>query len=106
MEYRQLVESHSIDIENLVGPDSEYEGGDGVKTISRPEIKHLLWTELFDEQLTGDTGSTIEKSFDHIIEGEWSEAEEVLRNEFESVCERNDPELRGRGHESACHLIN
>jgi len=102
MEYRQLVERQNLNVENILedSPATVSSGG----TIERSTVKQELWEELFGQEFTGQVGDTIEESFELVLDGDWSAAEERLRTEFESVCERRDPELDQDGHSAACHL--
>jgi len=101
-EYRQLVESRNLDVETIL-EDSPATVSSGV-TVERSAVEQALWEELFGQELTGEAGATIEESFELILNNDWSAAEELLQTEFESVCERHDPELDQDGHSAACHL--
>ena len=46
----------------------------------------------------------IDESLRLVVEEEWEQAADLLRERFESVCERDSPELGAVHHPAACHL--
>ena len=107
MFYRQRVAARDIDLdaarEAAEAGDAETrapaaDGGDALAAGLREEF--------FEASLSGATCEAVETSFDALAEDDWERAETVLRETFESVCERRDPARAGDGHETACHLYD
>jgi len=105
MFYRQRVESRDIDL------DAAREVAAGEAPAGRAvadggsDLHAVLREQFFDGPLSGRTRDAVEESFDHLAEGDWAAAEDVLRETFESVCEREDPHLADDDHPAACHLF-
>jgi peptide/nickel transport system ATP-binding protein len=114
MDYRQRVEDERIDLEaaweSAEGETSATvaDGGepDPSARSSRSAFRSVLFEELFDHPPSGENRAVVAESFDHLAEGDWAGAAAVLRDRFESVCERSHPELGGRSHPAACHLYD
>jgi peptide/nickel transport system ATP-binding protein len=66
-------------------------------------FERVLWDRFFETEPSGRSREVIARSFDHLAAGEWNEAETLLREQFESVCERRDPVLQAAAHPAACH---
>ncbi|WP_122089172.1 ABC transporter ATP-binding protein [Halalkalicoccus subterraneus] len=108
MFYRQRVEARDIDLEaarNLAASPDEHaddravaDGGSGFATV--------LDEQFFDGPLSGEARDTVDESYRHLEDGDWQAAETVLRETFESVCERADPALGDDEHPAACHLYD
>jgi peptide/nickel transport system ATP-binding protein len=133
MNYRQRVESGSIDVEAIVA-ESEAEGGptlqasaDGGRASDDPvddggrvdggradsargatgtgEVTgEALFEFFFTHDLSGEARTAVERSFEHLVRGDAEAAASVLRDRFESVCERDRPVLGDEAHPAACHL--
>jgi peptide/nickel transport system ATP-binding protein len=106
MDYRERVESRSISLDDVrAEADAEQAAvaadGGGVPT-------RALWEGLFEhgDELDGESKSVIETSFEHVAQGEFETAASVLRERFESVCERERPVLQSEAHPAACHLYD
>ncbi|ELZ08530.1 oligopeptide/dipeptide ABC transporter, ATPase subunit [Halovivax asiaticus JCM 14624] len=105
MFYRQRVEERDIDLEaiRMEGPRKSAEAtavADGGN-----EFHDALATEFFSGPLSGRAKTAVEASFDHLENDEWVDAESVLRETFESVCEREKPKTGEEAHPVACHLV-
>jgi peptide/nickel transport system ATP-binding protein len=133
MNYRQRVESGSIDVEAIVA-ESEAEGGptlqasaDGGRASDDPvddggrvdggradsargatgtgEVTgEALFEFFFTHDLSGEARTAVERSFEHLVGGDAEAAASVLHDRFESVCERDRPVLGDEAHPAACHL--
>jgi peptide/nickel transport system ATP-binding protein len=109
MDYRERVESESINLadvraaarEGAVATDGD---GSGATEPDREAFGDELFDRLFDAELDGENRNLVVRSFDHLARDDWEGAAAVLRERFESVCERNHPELQDVAHPSACHL--
>jgi peptide/nickel transport system ATP-binding protein len=69
-------------------------------------FKAVLWDRLFDAEPSGRPRSVVSESFDHLANGDWEAAGSLLREQFESVCEREEPVLQDEAHPAACHLYD
>ncbi|UPW02144.1 ABC transporter ATP-binding protein [Halorussus gelatinilyticus] len=115
MDYRERVESRAIDLDATW---EEAAGGDVARTETataadggRPDaspaaFKAVLWDRLFDAEPSGRPRELVAESFDYLASGDWAAAESLLRDHFESVCERKDPVLQDEAHPAACHLYD
>jgi peptide/nickel transport system ATP-binding protein len=115
MDYRERVEDRAIDLDAAW---EEAAGGDGARTETataadggRPDVtgqafETVLWDRLFDAEPAGRPREIVSESFDHLAEGDWDGATSLLREHFESVCERTGPVLQDEAHPAACHLYD
>ncbi|WP_276280427.1 ABC transporter ATP-binding protein [Halorussus caseinilyticus] len=115
MDYRERVEDRAIDLDAVW---EKAAGGDGARPettaaadggrpgASASAFKQVLWNRLFDAEPTGEPRALVEESFDHLADGDWERAESLLRDNFESVCERKGPVLQDEAHPAACHLYD
>jgi len=115
MDYRERVEDRAIDLDSAW---EEAAGGDtaeveataaadgGHPGASSSAFKAVLWDRFFDAAPTGDPRDVVNESFDLLAEDDWNEAASLLREHFESVCERTGPVLQDEAHPAACHLYD
>ncbi|MFC4448746.1 ABC transporter ATP-binding protein [Halorussus aquaticus] len=115
MDYRERVEDRAIDLdaawEKAAGDDAAQtetataaDGGRPDATTSAFEA--VLWDDLFDAEPSGHPREVVAESFEHLAKEDWEAAESLLRDHFESVCERNGPVLQDEAHPAACHLYD
>jgi peptide/nickel transport system ATP-binding protein len=94
--------------ERLAAPETEAaetaaDGG----TPGTEAVADELYAELFgDARLDGENRATVERALGALAAGDDEEAAAVLRERFESVCERRSPDLGEDEHPSACHLTD
>jgi peptide/nickel transport system ATP-binding protein len=105
MEFRQQVEDRNLSIVDKEKGDHMNKNIISQDLLTQKSVKQTFWEEIFGKKIEGKDGEVIEQSFEYILNDDWSEAEEVLRNRFESVCERKDPELENNDHSASCHLV-
>jgi peptide/nickel transport system ATP-binding protein len=102
MFYRQRVESRDVDLtavrEEATADRAVADGGDALVAGLREQF--------LPEGLSGEAREAVESSFDRLAAEDWAGAESVLRETFESVCERSDPGRGDGGHATACHLYD
>jgi peptide/nickel transport system ATP-binding protein len=109
MDYRERVESESIAMRDVRAEaeagEADTVAADGGET-SVPT--RALWAEFFDhgDALDGESRAVIETSFERVANDDWEAAAEMLRERFESVCERQPPVLQDEAHPAACHLYD
>ncbi|WP_303659909.1 ABC transporter ATP-binding protein [Haladaptatus halobius] len=104
MDYRERLESDELSLDGIrelaAGPD------DDPRDLGDETLKEELWSELFDHRLDGENRATVAESFDRFVSGDRAGAIEVMRDRFESVCERRRPVLQESEHPAACHLYD
>ncbi|ELZ35683.1 ABC transporter ATP-binding protein [Halorubrum tebenquichense] len=105
MFYRQRVETRNIDLAAMRERASDAGSQGGVAADGGNGFDAAIRAEFFDGPLSGQAGDAVEESFDALADGDWERAERVLRETFESVCERSDPALTDGDHPAACHLF-
>ncbi|WP_049997761.1 ABC transporter ATP-binding protein [Halococcus sediminicola] len=105
MDYRERVERESISVDDV---RAEADADRAVAADGGGVPTRALWEGLFEhaDELDGKSRTVIEASFEHVAAGEWDEAASVLRERFESVCERQRPALQEEAHPAACHLYD
>jgi len=107
MDYRERVEDHAISVESI-----RAEADTAAETVATDggmdDAKRTLWTHLFDhdDALDAESRAVIDESFEHVLDDAWDDAAGVLRERFESVCERKRPTLQNEAHPAACHLYD
>ncbi|SIQ67562.1 peptide/nickel transport system ATP-binding protein [Haladaptatus litoreus] len=112
MDYRERVEERAINLDSVreqaeegTAPVQEATATDG-GSVAGGSFRAVLWSRLFDTEPTGEPREVIEQSFDHLENGDWESAESLLRENFTSICEHNNPVLQDSAHPSACHLYD
>jgi peptide/nickel transport system ATP-binding protein len=115
MDYRQRVERRAIDLAALregaapTAARAVADGGttpDDTSTPADAAVVDALREKFFDGDPPAAAAETLEESFIRLAAEDWDGAEELLRAEFETVCERTPPELDGgETHPAACHLV-
>ncbi len=106
MFYRQRVEARDIDLEAAREQAAGEASADRAVADGGSDLHAVLHDQFFEEPLSGAARDAVDESFDHLAEGDWDGAEAVLRETFESVCERQDPHLGDEDHPAACHLFS
>ncbi|MDR5656106.1 ABC transporter ATP-binding protein [Halodesulfurarchaeum sp. HSR-GB] len=97
MFFKQRVEDRTIDLETATHEaDSE----------TPRAIAEQLREDHFDTVPAGEAGSVLESAVEQVASGDWEEAESLLSDTFESVCEVADPVLSDGDHPAACHLLD
>ncbi|MFB6127177.1 MAG: ABC transporter ATP-binding protein [Halolamina sp.] len=104
MDLRERIERGDLDGELLLSEVEAADGDTGGGTASTPDPARLR-TATVDADLDDADRETVETALSALIDGDDDRAATVLRERFESVCERDAPE-RGTGrHVAACHLL-
>ena len=115
MDFRESVEHREIPLDAVWTDAAEATPGgeqpadvpaDGGRDADRAAFVDALWAREFDAEPTGDARSVVEESFDALATEDWAEAAAVLRETFESPCERDEPPLAGDEQPVACHLYD
>ncbi|SDJ67556.1 ABC transporter ATP-binding protein [Natronorubrum texcoconense] len=104
MTVRQRIESRDVSLES-VGDDGRFERGeDGVPAEDVPGFVAALKERLLDETLPPRHDEILEEALAELADENWDAAADRLRASYESVCERDSPELETEDHPVACHL--
>jgi len=104
MFYRQRVEAGDVDPDTIVA-EADPASDAGRSAVADGGSQHVeLFDHFFDGPLSGDARAAVKESFDHLERDEWDRARAVLRETFESVCEREHPSLTDGDHATSCHL--
>ncbi|ELZ91924.1 ABC-type dipeptide/oligopeptide/nickel transport system, ATP-binding protein I & II [Haloferax mucosum ATCC BAA-1512] len=112
MDLRQRVERESLDVETArEGALSESQreeaavSADG-GTADRNAVVVELRESHLSHSLSADLTDVIDRALERVVDGDWDDAAAILRERFESVCERDAPELGTDEHPAACHLLD
>ncbi|QLG28107.1 dipeptide ABC transporter ATP-binding protein [Halorarum halophilum] len=114
MNYRQRVEDRALDLEGIREEAALVEGGgseqpaatDGGRTVDADvPIAEALRARFGLTGLPRRADEAVAESAERLAADDWAAAERVLRETFESVCEREEPPLDERDHPAACHLV-
>ncbi|MDH5020607.1 ABC transporter ATP-binding protein [Halobacterium rubrum] len=115
MDFREAVENREIPLDAVWTDAAEATAAsgepadvpaDGGRDADRAAFVDALWEREFDTEPTGDARSVVEQSFDALATEDWDEAAAVLRDTFDSPCEREEPPLAGDEQPVACHLYD
>jgi peptide/nickel transport system ATP-binding protein len=99
MDLRDRVESGDLNLDEL------WDGVDENRS-DKPAFKRELRAEFFSRRLAGENEAVVERALDALAEGERERSADLLRERFESVCERVRPVLQSEAHPVACHLYD
>jgi len=106
MHLRERVENREISMD-IVAEEAGLPTDDGAfDGRQREEFVAALRGTLLDVDLSGRHRRTVDEALSHLADEEWEQAADLLREEYESVCERQVPDLEGGRHSVACHLRN
>jgi peptide/nickel transport system ATP-binding protein len=108
MDFRQRVENRELPVE--IAREAADEGNVGENTavedsVSDAGVVIALLDREFDDRPTGEVGELVTKACEEVVDGNWDEATDLLREHFESPCERSEPVVGDGQHQTACHLI-
>ncbi|MDY6765170.1 MAG: dipeptide ABC transporter ATP-binding protein, partial [Halobacteria archaeon] len=116
MTVRQRIADRDIDIDaakefaaegtSIMGREAETAADGMGSEVDQEAFLEVLWNRLFDTEPSGVNREVVADAFRHLYNEEWEQAEAVLRDRFESVCENKDPVLQETDHPAACHLFD
>ena len=87
------------------GSSSEW-GSPGDRPASVSAFVDTMLASFFETDLSGRNRAVVVESVEQLAGDDWTAAERLLRDRFESVCERRPPVLQERDHPAACHLYD
>ncbi|WP_276272214.1 dipeptide ABC transporter ATP-binding protein [Haloarcula litorea] len=115
MDFREAVENRDIPLD-AVRDDAEAradDGGtaeasaDGGRDPERRAFVRAIWDREFETEPDGEVREVVQEAIDALAADDWETAETVLRDRFESPCEREEPPLSGAAEQPvACHLYD
>ncbi|EMA01599.1 ABC transporter ATP-binding protein [Haloferax denitrificans] len=113
MDLRQRVEREALDVESardaaLDAGDPSAEAtvsADGGTADAGAVVDELRESHL-SHSLSPELRGVVDRALERVVADDWDEAAEILRERFESVCERDAPALGEQTHPAACHLID
>ena len=104
MDFRQRVEDEAVALE-AVGEDGSYDvSGDGSDGRERSAFVEATKARLFTGSLPPRHAAVVDEALEALADDRWDEAATILREAYESVCERENPDLGDGDHPAACHL--
>jgi peptide/nickel transport system ATP-binding protein len=107
MDYRQRLAGDGIEpasVREFVASENQVEESEVTDTQVRNSIRQEFG---IPESLSDpDAESVFAESLDYIVDGEPDRAAELLREEFETICETSPPEVAdlGGNRRASCHL--
>ncbi|QIB77202.1 ABC transporter ATP-binding protein [Haloferax volcanii] len=113
MDLRQRVEREALDVETA--RDAALDAGDPSAeaavsadggTADADAVVDALRESHLSHSLSPELRGVVDRALERVVADDWDEAGEILRERFESVCERDAPELGEQTHPAACHLVD
>ncbi|KAB1192320.1 dipeptide ABC transporter ATP-binding protein [Haloferax sp. MBLA0076] len=112
MDLRQRIEKQSLDVATAREEAMEGRGkqaatvsADGGTAEHGAVVDELRESHL-SYSLSPELVEVIDEALEYVVDDDWEHAADVLRDRFESVCERDAPELGTADHPAACHLLD
>ncbi|RDZ51338.1 peptide ABC transporter ATP-binding protein [Haloferax sp. Atlit-4N] len=106
MDVRLAIEDRTLETEPVwegLGIDSDESNRRNAATA---EFVEELRNRTIDIDLPNHHQERIDTAFEHLANEDWEMAAESLREQYESVCERDEPTLDNEAHPAACHLYD
>ncbi|WP_049925789.1 ABC transporter ATP-binding protein [Halopiger goleimassiliensis] len=105
MDVRQRIESRDVTLESVGGEAFAFEDG-SIPERDVDDFVAALKGRLLDRELPARHDRLLEEALARLASSDWDGAAEVLRDHYESVCERRHPDLGDEDHPAACHLYD
>ncbi|MFP8957896.1 ABC transporter ATP-binding protein [Natrialbaceae archaeon A-CW3] len=102
MNLRERIESQSISLEMV--DESVEETDDGIVVGDVDAFVSALRAHVLETELPPKHERIVDDALEALAYDDWELAATTLREEYESVCERDNPPLGDGGHPVACHL--
>jgi peptide/nickel transport system ATP-binding protein len=108
--YREIMDlRHSID-DRAIAVDrirEEALEGDSAGEDELAATVGFLLERRFETELSGAHRERVSTALEHVAREEWAEASDLLAEQYESVCERVEPELQPEAtNPKSCHLYD
>lgn len=107
MDLRERIERRELSIEGIRERLKETNDEDEIDEPTDADVARAVREEHDLETLSDSRAeSIVERALEAVVNEEFEEAQSILREEFETVCERESPALvdENRTHPAACHL--
>ena len=104
MNLRQRIEDREVTLERFEDGDSEPEVEESTAPEEHDALAEELRDRLLDVALPSAHQSFVDEALELVVAEEFEQAAELLRERYESVCERQNPVLQEMAHPAACHL--
>ncbi|MFC6964755.1 hypothetical protein ACFQL7_25760 [Halocatena marina] len=104
MDVRLAIEDRTLETESVwddlgIQPDESDR-----RSAATTEFVEALRNRTIDVDLPDRHREQIDTAFEHLANDDWELATGQLREQYESVCERDEPTLDNETHRAACHL--
>ncbi|WP_157533076.1 oligopeptide/dipeptide ABC transporter ATP-binding protein, partial [Haloferax profundi] len=112
MDLRQRIEKQSLDVATAREEATEGSGREAATvsadggTADHGAVVDELRESHLSHSLSPELVEVIDEALGYVVDDDWEHAADVLRDQFESVCERDAPELGTADHPAACHLLD
>ncbi|WP_049924709.1 ABC transporter ATP-binding protein [Halopiger djelfimassiliensis] len=103
MDLRERIERRDVSLETVGDGRFDFEDG-SVPDTDVPGFVAALKDRLLERDLPPRHDAVVEDALAELAASNWESAARRLRTEYESVCERDRPELDEGPHPAACHL--
>ncbi|MFC6752784.1 ABC transporter ATP-binding protein [Halorubrum tibetense] len=102
MDLRRVLETRSLSVTKVWDRAGYETPPDRIDDDAVEAFVEAAFERFFDHSVPTAQRSSIEDALAAVARDEWESAS--LHDAFESVCERDNPELDSSGHRVACHL--
>jgi peptide/nickel transport system ATP-binding protein len=104
--YRRVMDLRDALERGELDPDTVWDRLDADRGDEAAFVDDVVGAYLDGTVLAGRNRAVVEEALTALSRGERETAVETLRERFESVCERDQPERGDRTHATACHLVD
>ncbi|MCU4752795.1 ABC transporter ATP-binding protein [Halobacteria archaeon AArc-curdl1] len=106
MNLRELVERENISLELVSSHAEATDEGPLVDEAHIDEFVEDIKAAVLETALPPREEAVIDEALAHLATEDWDGAAEILKDRYESLCERESPSLGEGPHPAACHLYN
>lgn len=108
MHFRELVDDREISIHKIAEDAgiASLEAGQELDSRERDAFVEAVTDEVLDTDLAGVQTRPVEEAIRQLATEDWESATKTLSEEYESVCETDNPELSDDSQPVACHLYD
>ena len=107
MNLRERIEREEISLEVVGGGGFADNGGElEVSSEEVPAFVEAVKAQVIEVELPPHVESVVDEALANLAAEDWEGAATHLKDHYESVCERVNPELEAETHPVACHLYD
>ena len=103
---RERISTREISLSAVWEDLNQDPGNEDLRQEHRREFAELLADDILDESVPDTDRQYILDALEELAVDDWEAAAELLRTEYESICELENPELGENDHQTACHLYD